>query len=86
MFLSRRLWGSLLALCLASIIVFAGARSLPGDPPSSWMRRVDPSMSVKRKVTVPEGKLANEGPTFVVNTATFGTTFDAGVVDLLRVY
>ncbi len=32
MFLPRRLWGSLLALCLASIIVFAGARSLPGDP------------------------------------------------------
>src|SRR6266852_7065775 len=32
MFLPRRLWGSLLALSLASIIVFAGARSLPGDP------------------------------------------------------
>jgi peptide/nickel transport system permease protein len=31
-FLLRRLWESLLALLLASMIVFAGARSLPGDP------------------------------------------------------
>ncbi|MGQ0568079.1 MAG: ABC transporter permease [Armatimonadota bacterium] len=31
-FILRRLWESLLALALASVIVFAGARSLPGDP------------------------------------------------------
>ena len=31
MLLPQRMWGSLLALCLASIMVFAGARSLPGD-------------------------------------------------------
>ncbi len=43
-------------------------------------------MSVKRKVTVPEGKLANEGAAFVLNRATFGTTFDVGFVDLLRLF
>ncbi len=32
MFVLRRTLESLLALWLASVIVFAGARSLPGDP------------------------------------------------------